>query len=595
MGSAAGGGATSQASAHKFREGDDVTIQFRLTDTATREPLNGVSPAAWMDLLTGATPADSCDKSVKAFLEGTLFSRAELDLNSYYVLAMNEDPTVTVVDPLFGYGNSKLLALIELKSPGDDWAITRDQRLLFVSMPQAGQIAVIDPDVWRVISNLEAGEHVNRLVIQPDGHYLWAATDSGVTVFSLPDLKMAGRIATGAGPHWIVTGEDSQFAFVSNAGARTVSLIDVATLRKVQDFKTGLRPTFVAYSPLSELAYVSNEEDGTVSRIDGKGRKTLPPVQLKPGIGQIRFAPGGRYGFVVNPTIDKVYIFDAADGQILHTATVEKTPDSVTFTEKLAYIRQRGSENVLMIPLDVVASSSDQSIGVADFPGGQSPPGKMANPSSADGIVQAPGELSVLVANAEDKMIYFYKEGMAAPMGSFSNYSRKPRAVLVVDRSLKQQSPGVFQTTVKLRRPGKYRVAFFLDSPRVVQCFEQIEVAPRPQVADAANSLIQVTAHPLTQPIRAGEPLRLQFELRDLKTGTPADELQDVTIKVIEEPAASQVRERAKNVGNGVYEVQFTPSERGIYHVYFESASHRLTLAGSYLMLEVVAKGDDSK
>ena len=34
-------------------------------------------------------------------------------------LALNEDATISVVDPLFGYGNSKLLTMVFLKSPGD--------------------------------------------------------------------------------------------------------------------------------------------------------------------------------------------------------------------------------------------------------------------------------------------------------------------------------------------------------------------------------------------------------------------------------------------------------------------------------------------
>jgi hypothetical protein len=230
-----------------------------------------------------------------------------------------------------------------------------------------------------------------------------------------------------------------------------------------------------------------------------------------------------------------------------------------------------------MIPLDVVASN-EKFVGVADFTGGRFPPGKMENPSSADGIVQAPGELAVLVANPEDQMIYFYKEGMAAPMGSFSNYSRKPRAVQVVDRSLKQHSPGVFQTTVKLRRPGTYRVAFFLDSPHVVHCFEQIEVEPSLTPEDASLPNIKVVPRPFTDHPLTREPFRVQFELRDRKSGLPADGLKDVRILAVQEPGVWQTFQAAKDLGGGLYEAQFTPPEPGMYHVYFECLSQKLAL-----------------
>src|SRR5689334_22278246 len=128
---------TAKTSTEKLREGDNVTIQFKLKDAASGQPLGGVSPAAWCDRLqpTDAQKTNQCDEAVKTFLEASLFSRAEMDLNSYYVLALNEDPTITVVDPLFGYGNSKLLALIDLKRPGDDWVLAHDQTRIFVSMP----------------------------------------------------------------------------------------------------------------------------------------------------------------------------------------------------------------------------------------------------------------------------------------------------------------------------------------------------------------------------------------------------------------------------------------------------------------------------
>ena len=47
----------------------------------------------------------------------------------------------------------------------------------------------------------------------------------------------------------------------------------------------------------------------------------------------------------------------------------------------------------------------------------------------------------MLVANPADKMIYFYAEGMAAPMGSFQNYRRDPKALLVLENGLRESEP----------------------------------------------------------------------------------------------------------------------------------------------------------
>ncbi len=87
----------------------------------------------------------------------------------------------------------------------------------------------------------------------------------------------------------------------------------------------------------------------------------------------------------------------------------------------------------------------------------------------------------MLVANPADRVIYYYSEGMAAPMGSFQNYRRNPRALMVVDRSLREVTSGVYSTTTKLPKSGIYDVAFLLDSPRITHCFNA-EAKPNPDV-----------------------------------------------------------------------------------------------------------------
>ena len=139
---------------------------------------------------------------------------------------------------------------------------------------------------------------------------------------------------------------------------------------------------------------------------------------------------------------DAVYIFDAATNRPLQTVPVEKGPNQISFTKTFAYIRSAGAEEVKMIRLSAVAKGEPADL--SKFPGGQSPPGRSSGVAFADVIVPAPEPNSVLVANPADQAIYYYMEGMAAPMGTFNNYRREPKAVLIVDRSLREKSRGVF-------------------------------------------------------------------------------------------------------------------------------------------------------
>src|SRR5437660_457254 len=228
-------------------------------------------------------------------------------------------------------------------------------------------------------------------------------------------------------------------------------------------------------------------------------------IQSKTGLGQIRFAPGGRWGFVLNPEKNELQVLDASSGRVIQSGKMDEGPDQVDFSEKLAYVRHSGSGTVLMVPLGDIGAEG-KPLAPADFTGGQHPFGAASRKTPADGIVKAPGDNAVLVANPADKSVYYYEEGMAAPKGEFSNYGREALAVLVVDRSLKDHAPGVYETVARLTKPGHYIVPFVMLSPQVVHCFE---VTVEPGLAP----VVTVQPPPKVELLLAGK--------RAMKTGQP--------------------------------------------------------------------------
>ncbi len=572
----------------KLRQGDDVAFRFQISDTTTGAPVTAAYPAAWMELRrTAEAPNyETCKKMAETFLGGSLFAQAELDMNVYYVVTLNDDATLSVVDPLFGYGGSKLLALVELPGRGYDWALTENQDRLFVSMPESDQVAVVETASWQVLDNLKTGPFPARLALQPDEQYLWVAyeirgmegIESGVTVVTARDLEIVAQITTGYGPHDLAFSDDSRYAFVSNARSGTVSVIDVRTLEKIKDVPTGNNPLSIAFSPLAQALYVSDRTDGTIVAVDADRHEIVARMEAVAGLGQIGFAPGGRLGFVVNPENDYLYILDAALNRIVQAGGLGEAPDQVSFSDELAYVRHRGSELVLMIALDE-AGQEGEPLQVIDFPGGQNPPGLMNWPTPAAGIVQAPGANAVLVSNAQDQAIYFYKEGMAAPMGHFNNYGRKPRAVQVVDRSLRQRSePGVYESAARLRRPGLYDVVFYLDAPRFVYCFTVLVEADPEWAAEQAGIPQVVVESMVEEPnVSVGQRVRLAFRLIDPRTQTPWSDLQDVTLLVHDVSNIWQKRYQAQSLGEGVYAIDFVPPAANTYYVLLASPSLQRT------------------
>jgi len=161
---------------------------------------------------------------------------------------------------------------------------------------------------------------------------------------------------------------------------------------------------------------------------------------------------------------------------------------------------------------------------------------------------------------------------MAAPMGSFQNYKRDPRALLVLDNSLRETERGVYTSSVRLPKPGIYDVVFLLDSPRLVNCF-QISVAANPALAPVTETAVKI--EPLAKQALAnvGERFTLPFKVLDAKSGATKAGLQDMTVLVFLAPGIWEQRETAKQTSNGVYEINFVPPQAGVYYIFFQSPS----------------------
>jgi YVTN family beta-propeller protein len=557
-----------------LREGDPARFRIKLATEGNGAPLAGVYPEAWLGASTGEEPLDRkrCTARVAAFSSSSMFTRPALALNEYYVIALNSDRTLTVVDPQFGFGGTKLLGMLELEAPGFDWTLTANDTRLLVTMPAANKIAVIDTARWKLLKTIDAGRDPRRIVVQADGHYAWIATADGVTALRTDDLSIAARIATGKGPHDIVVTPDSGTAIVTNHDGGTATLIDVATLKVVAQGPAGKTPVAAAFSTLSKLAYVASE-DGAITIIDPRKRRAVAHVMTEAGLERIRFAPGGRYAFTLNPSHDLLHILDVSSNRIIQTGQLEGGPFEVTFTDTLAYVRRRESELVLMVPLANIGEPGSQ-IAVVEFPGGEERFGRRPRTTAADGIVAAPGEGAVLVANPADQDVYFYKEGMAAPSGHFTNYGHDPQAVLVLDRSLRETSPGTYTANATMPAAGTYDVAIFVDAPRVITC-SRVVVAPNPE-RNAARTPLLIEHLTKRKEIAVGAPVNLEFRLSDGKTHEPARALADAGVLIVQASGSWSQRQKLVAAGDGRYNTRFTPPAEGVYYVYVECPSYGL-------------------
>jgi len=579
----------------ELMEGELAQIRFRLTEEESGEPVRGVKPGVWLDMgevLQGQDGAiqKSCKEKIALYLKGVVGIRPMLDLNSYYIVVMNKEPSLSIVDPLVSMaGVTSTLGQVSLTGVGTDWVSDKDQKTLFVSMPAVDAVAVVDTQAFKVTEELNAGVRPTRVILQPDERYLWIGNDaeleqsSGVTVIDTQTLETVGRIQTGLGHHEIAFTGDSRTAFVSNRESGTVTVIDVATLSKVKDIETGPLPISMAYSTLSEALYVADGKSGIVSVISGDDAVIVRRIELTSGLGPLGFAPGGRYAFVANPSADKVYVIDATRNQTVHEIDVDAQPYQVSFSRAFAYVRSLGSARVTMVNLSSIGGD-DYPI-VQGFDAGEGAPMKAGNLPIASGAAYTTSEAAVFIVNPADNTTFFYMEGMNAPAGNYRVFGGSARAVTVIDRSMQEEEPGVYVSTVKIPAAGRYDVAFMLETPQILHCFSAAAgstasaaagstAGPQESVAGMSVEFLQESRR-----VPSNSELQLEFRLTNGASNRALTGIEGVSVMFFRTTGADRQIVTATEVGDGIYRASLPIGPAGGYYVHVGVPSRKIGFA----------------
>ncbi|MFZ6743694.1 YncE family protein [Undibacterium sp. JH2W] len=564
---------------HTLQEGGEARFSLSLHDAASASPIRNARPIAWVDGpgkdddIGGSNSEQACRRKVATFIGGDLLHAPALNLNAYYVLALNEDNSISVINPQTGFGGSKLLTMVILHGQGQDWLLTPEQNL-WVSQPQVHEVALVDTHNWQVKTQVPVPGHPGQMALRPGAQQVWVLTDEGVAVLAADSAQVLATIQTGQGKHTIAFSDDGKSAFVSNSADNSISLIAASSLKKIADITAGSKPVAMAWSVKAQLLYVAHEGDGQVLAFDGAGKQAAS-IKALPGISTIRFAPDGRYGFILNPQKNKLDLLDAATNQIVKVADVTHGPDQVTFSDRIAYIRRRHSEIVQLLPLDAIehAIQSGQPLALAAVGNGQKAPDQGRSASSlADTTVMAPNGTAALLANPADRTIYYYQEGMSAPAGSFRNYGHEPRAVLVLDHSLQERQPGLYQASARLPKAGNYQLVFYLDTPKMLHCFP-LTVQADPARPTPAHYAVTLAGAASAQALNKGTSQKLQFIIRDTVSGVAKSGVADLQVLLFNTANSQQLQLDASALDSGAYGITFAAPSSGHYYVYFQSAS----------------------
>jgi DNA-binding beta-propeller fold protein YncE len=281
------------------------------------------------------------------------------------------------------------------------------------------------------------------------------------------------------------------------------------------------------------------------------------------------FSADGRFGVVLNTLENRATVIDAATNSAIHDLDVSAEPYQVVFTQAYAYIRGLASPKVTMINLSSLGEGR-QPISQG-FEAGPQAPRLAGDLPLASSLAVSRDDNAVFVVNPVDNTTYFYAEGMNAPMSGYPNRGQIARAAMVIDRSLREVSPGLYSARVKLPAAGRFDVAFLLNQPNIIHCFTaQIETngaLVKHFGAPKVEFLLDKTA------VALNDPYVVRFRIVQGKDKTQRSGVKDVQLRYYLAPTSHPRQVAALEVADGVYEAPITLDRSGAWYLHVRAAS----------------------
>ncbi len=246
-----------------------------------------------------------------------------------------------------------------------------------------------------------------------------------------------------------------------------------------------------------------------------------------------------------------MHVIDTATNELVQDVKVAGEPFEPNFSETFAYVRSLHTEQVHMLGLASLGKGQPRHRSAVRCGHAAARCGLPERCSPA-ACPAPPMRVRCFVVNPSDGTTYFYQEGMNAPASNYRVHGASPRAVTVVDRSLKQVSPGVYEGRVRLPAAGKYDVAFMLQQPQILHCFSA-EAVENPSLA-AIRTPLKLEFQTTQRAYRVGDTAAVRFRLTDGKTGQRLVGAVGISALHFLAPGRGRTESPVVEVGDGVYE-----------------------------------------
>jgi DNA-binding beta-propeller fold protein YncE len=572
-----------------------LEIGFRVQDGQGGRGVGGIDPHAWILPREGGADRPnlrSCEEMVTLLLRGGVSADVHPAMNKMYILSLNADDTLSIINPKVNLNSANLMAVIPLKGKATNAFLDSRRGLVYVAMTGAkgyfgsgseittqgalggnleGKIVVVDVHTAEVSRTVSLEFPPRYVWGQPDGRAIWVGGDKGnVTIIDGVTHRVVGNLRVAGGDLDLAFDKDGRLAFLSSGEVGEVAVVETGRWEPLRRIRVQAGSLRLAHSPSRGLLYVSNGTTGGVNAIRVEDGSVVTTIPLAKGAASIHRSPDDRFLLAVLPEKRALAVIDLGENRIVQRAETGEEPDHLDFSDQYGFIRNRASSHITVFKRSDLGNGP--ALPVVEIPIGTIPPGESPHLPGVSPLAVMHGHGGALVANPADKTVYHYMEGMMAPMSAFKTYTAPPVGIFVYHRKMDEgPDAGDYHTRVRLEEAGTYDVYFYSPKPRAMACFE-LAVGGTSQAEERrVRPVVKVEDKEIR--VSPGEPIRFKFSLVDESTGNPIEGLQNVRVMVFSSRGNWQLRRAARPLGGGGYEAELIFPRGGQYHLTVEAPS----------------------
>jgi YVTN family beta-propeller protein len=233
-----------------------------------------------------------------------------------------------------------------------------------------------------------------------------------------------------------------EYAYVSNGGSNTVTVLDLVYLRQDRTLQVGINPTNLAANPVLNEIYVANTQSGTVSVIDAESNRIVATIPVHHMPSFISVDPTGHRAYVANTGSNTVSVLDLDRRRQIAVAGTGEQPGVIRISAdgRSLVVTNRGGNSVTIFdvpPYNPAAPEPPPHLR-AVFPG---------CPGAADAVILDSSKAFIACSAGHQVMAV----GLAAAAGSSA---AKQNPALMTDRMLALLDVGKTPVNLALKPDG---------------------------------------------------------------------------------------------------------------------------------------------